>query len=94
MQVDSSSWFIPKIDKKKDNILIVGSGVLGAYLAKELKNNKNNIIITTRQLKKKYNNFKKLNIQSKVKFVKLDILLNLIVSLSVLNETNYFSVSA
>ena len=60
--------------KKKDNILIVGSGVLGAYLAKELKNNKNNIIITTRQLKKKYNNFKKLNIQSKVKFVKLDIL--------------------
>ena len=60
--------------KKKDNILIVGSGVLGTYLAKELINNRNNIIITTRYLKKNYNNFRKLKIQSRVKFVKLDIL--------------------
>ena len=60
--------------KKKNNILIIGSGVLGAYLAKELKNNRNNIIITTRKLRKNYYNFKKLNLHSKVKFVKLNIL--------------------
>ncbi len=60
--------------KKKDTILIVGSGVLGAYLAKELIGNKNKIIITTRNLKKNYKNYKKLSIQSKVNFIKLDIL--------------------
>ena len=39
--------------KKKPYILIVGSGVLGAYLSKSLIDKKYNIIVTTRKIKKK-----------------------------------------
>lgn len=60
--------------KKKDTILIVGSGVLGAYLAKELINNKNKILVSSRSLKKKFRNYQKLGIHSKVNFIKLDVL--------------------
>ena len=38
--------------KKKICILIVGSGVLGAYLTKSLLNKKYQIIIATRNIKK------------------------------------------
>ena len=37
---------------KKIN-LIIGSGVLGAYLALELLKNKEEVIVTTRSIKKK-----------------------------------------
>ena len=40
--------------------LIIGSGVLGAYLALELLKNKQKVIITTRSIKKKKKkNYKK-----------------------------------
>jgi GDPmannose 4,6-dehydratase len=53
--------------------LIIGSGVLGAYLSDELLKKKEKVVVTTRSLKKKYDNYKYLNIQKKVKFEKLDI---------------------
>ena len=59
--------------KKKSNILIVGTGILGAYLSKLLLNKKYKIVISTRKLKNYYSNYKKLNISNKVKFIKLDI---------------------
>ena len=60
--------------KKKPHILIIGSGVLGAYLSKSLIGKKYNIIVTTRRVKKSFLNYKKLKIDKKVKFQKLDIL--------------------
>ena len=60
--------------KKKPNILIISSGVLGAYLSKSLIGKKYNIIVTTRRIKKVFLNYKKLKIEKKVKFQKLDIL--------------------
>ena len=57
---------------KKIN-LIIGSGVLGAYLALELLKNKEEVIVTTRSIKKKIKNFHYLKIQKKVKFIKLDV---------------------
>ena len=60
--------------KKKHHILIIGSGVLGAYLSKSLIGKKYNIIVTTRRVKKSFLNYKKLKIDKKVKFQKLDIL--------------------
>lgn len=53
--------------------LIIGSGVLGAYLALELLKNKQEVIITTRSIKKKMKNYHYLKIEKKVKFVKLDV---------------------
>tara|TARA_Y100000389_G_scaffold175791_1_gene186822 strand:+ start:305 stop:1240 length:936 start_codon:yes stop_codon:yes gene_type:complete len=53
--------------------LIIGSGVLGAYLSDELIKKKEKVVVTTRSLKKKYNNYKYLKIQKKVRFEKLDI---------------------
>ena len=55
------------------NILIIGSGVLGAYLSNFLINKKFNIYVSTRKLKKEYQNYKKLKIQKKINFIKLDI---------------------
>ena len=60
--------------KKKPHILIIGSGVLGAYLSKSLIGKKYNIIVTTRRIKKNFLNYKKLKIDKKVKFQKLNIL--------------------
>lgn len=59
--------------KKKPYILIVGSGILGAYLSKLLINKDYNIIVTSRKLKKSYYNYKKLKITKKVRFEKLNI---------------------
>ena len=38
--------------------LIIGSGVLGAYLSDELLKKKEKVVVTTRSLKKKYENYK------------------------------------
>ena len=60
----------------KKKILIIGSGVLGAYLAKIFLEKQNNfkIFVSSRYLKKKYKNYRYLKIDKKVKFIKLDIL--------------------
>jgi len=60
--------------KKKPYIIIIGSGVLGAYLSKSLIGKKYNIIVTTRRIKRSFVNYKKLKIDKKVKFQKLNIL--------------------
>ena len=57
---------------KKIN-LIIGSGVLGAYLALELLKKKEKIIVTTRAIKKKMRNYDYLKIQKKIRFEKLDV---------------------
>ena len=54
--------------------LITGSGVIGAYLSKELIKRNHNVIVTSRYLKKNYKNYKYLKINKKVKFIKLNIL--------------------
>jgi len=53
--------------------LIIGSGVLGAYLSAELLKKNENVVVTTRSIRKKMTNYNYLNIQKKIKFVKLDI---------------------
>lgn len=53
--------------------LIIGSGVLGAYLSKEILKRKENVIVASRSLKKKFKNYNFLNIQNKIKFEKLNI---------------------
>ena len=63
-----------KFKKNGKTALIIGSGVIGAYLSKLLLKKKLNVVVTTRSLKKIYNNYKKLKIQNKVNFVKLNIL--------------------
>ena len=55
------------------NVLIIGSGVLGAYLANFLIKKKYRIFVSSRKLKKNYVNYRKLNIQDKVTFKKLNI---------------------
>ena len=57
---------------KKIN-LIIGSGVLGAYLAAELLKKKEKVITTTRIVKKKIRNYDYLKIEKEVKFEKLDV---------------------
>ena len=59
---------------KKKNSIIIGSGVIGSYLAKLLLTKKHKIIVTSRKVKKSYINFSKLNIEKKVIFEKLDVL--------------------
>tara|TARA_Y100000741_G_C18243549_1_gene554589 strand:+ start:1020 stop:1955 length:936 start_codon:yes stop_codon:yes gene_type:complete len=53
--------------------LIIGSGVIGAYLASEFLKKKQEVVVTTRSIKKKINNYHYLKIQKKVKFIKLDV---------------------
>lgn len=55
------------------NVLIIGSGVLGAYLANFLIKKKYRVFVSSRKLKKNYVNYRKLNIQDKVTFKKLNI---------------------
>ena len=57
---------------KKVN-LIIGSGVLGAYLSADLIKKKEKVIVTTRLIRKKMQNYDYLKIQKKVKFEKLDV---------------------
>jgi GDPmannose 4,6-dehydratase len=59
---------------KKKNSIIIGSGVIGSYLAKFLISKKHNIIVTSRKIKKNYINYDFLNIKKKIKFEKLDVL--------------------
>ena len=59
---------------KKKNSIIIGSGVIGSYLAKFLISKKHNIIVTSRKIKKNYINYDVLNIKKKIKFEKLDVL--------------------
>ena len=59
--------------KKKPYILIVGSGVLGAYLSKLLLKKNYNIVVTTRKTRKNFINYEKLKISKKVKFKKLNV---------------------
>ena len=58
---------------KKIN-LIIGSGVLGAYLSAELLKKKEKVVVTSRSLKKTFKNYNYLKIQKKVKFEKLNII--------------------
>ena len=60
--------------KNKTQIMIVGTGVLGAYLSKEFVGKNYKIIVTTRYIKKNYQNYQKLKIANKVKFKKLNFL--------------------
>ena len=57
---------------KKVN-LIIGSGVLGAYLSYVLLKKKEKVIVTSRNKKKNYKNYTFLKIHKKIKFEKLDI---------------------
>ena len=59
---------------EKKNSIIIGSGVIGSYLAKLLLTKKHKIIVTSRKVKKSYINYSKLNIEKKVIFEKLDVL--------------------
>ena len=59
---------------KKENSLIIGSGVIGGYLAKLLITKKHKVIVTSRNIKKNYINYNKLNIEKKIIFEKLDVL--------------------
>ena len=57
---------------KKIN-MIIGTGVLGAYLAQFLLKNNETVIVTSRYLKRKFKNYNFLKIEKKVKFIKLNI---------------------
>jgi len=59
---------------KKENSIIIGSGVIGSYLAKLLIAKKHKVIVTSRKIKKNHTNYKKLNIEDKVIFEELDVL--------------------
>jgi len=59
---------------KKVNSIIIGSGVIGSYLAKFLLSKKQRVIVTSRKRKKSYTNYNKLNIENKVIFEELDVL--------------------
>jgi len=59
---------------KKDNSIIIGTGVIGGYLAKLLLSKRQRVIVTSRKIKKSYTNYNKLNIENKVIFEELDVL--------------------
>jgi len=59
---------------KKENSIIIGSGVIGGYLAKLLLSKKQRVIVTSRKIKKTYTNYNKLNIENKIIFEELDVL--------------------
>ncbi len=52
--------------------LIIGSGVLGAYLSAELLKKNEKVIVTSRSVNKKLINYKYLKIKHKIKFKKLN----------------------
>ena len=52
--------------------LIIGSGVLGAYLSAELLKKNEKIIVTSRTVNNKFSNYKYLNIKKKLSFEKLN----------------------
>ena len=58
----------------KIKIMVIGTGVLGAYLSKIYIKSGYKVYVTSRFKKKEYKNYKRLNIQNKIKFLKLDIL--------------------
>jgi len=58
---------------EKKIALIIGSGMLGAYLSKYLLRKKYSVFVTTRSLKKKFTNYRKLKIYKKIKFIKLNV---------------------
>ena len=64
-----------QLKMKKDNSIIIGSGVIGSYLAKFLLSKKQRIIVTSRKRKKSYTNYNKLNIENKIIFEKLNFCL-------------------
>ena len=53
---------------KKDNSIIIGTGVIGGYLAKLLLAKRQRVIVTSRKIKKSNTNYNKLNIENKVIF--------------------------
>ncbi len=57
---------------KKIN-MIIGTGVLGAYLAQFLLKNNETVVVTSRYSKRKFKNYNFLKIEKKVKFIKLNI---------------------
>ncbi len=57
---------------KKIN-LIIGSGVLSAYLSSELIKKNEEVIVTSRSIKSKMRNFEYLKINKKIKFEKLNV---------------------
>ena len=59
---------------KKEISIIIGSGVIGGYLAKLLLTKKHKVIVTSRKIKKHYINYKKLNIENKIICEELDAL--------------------
>ena len=63
-----------KIKQEKQKILIVGSGVIGAYLSKLLLSKKKHVIVSTRKKAGYQKNYRFLKIHKKVKFIKLNIL--------------------
>ncbi len=63
-----------KVKKKQTTALIVGSGAIGAYLAKLLLQKNFKIYTTSRMLNNYRKNYKELKIDRKVNFVKLNVL--------------------
>ena len=59
---------------KKTISLVIGSGVIGAYLSKLLLKKKHRVIVTSRSKKKEFKNYKELKISKKVFFKKLNVL--------------------
>ena len=59
--------------KKRPVALIVGTGVIGAYLSSFLLKKRYKIITTSRKLKKNYINYSKLKIEKKIIFKKLGL---------------------
>ena len=59
---------------KKKNSIIIGSGVIGSYLAKLLITKNHNVIVASRKLKRSYINYNRLNIEEKVIFEELNVL--------------------
>ena len=53
--------------------LIIGTGVLGAYLSSELLRNNEKVIVTSRNKQSVYKNYDFLKIQKKIKFEKLNV---------------------
>ena len=77
---------------KKEKSIIVGSGVIGSYLAKLLLTKKHKVVVTSRKTKKHHINYKKLNIENKIIFEELDVLKkkNILKILKKYNPNNIF----